>query len=89
MDNWKLESWSDYWKLFDHLCLALTKNKKEEIASELRSTQKYVTGLSDGWYEPLEHFQTTIDNNMKMLDHGEKTLADFLIKSLKESLNKR
>ena len=89
MENWKLESWTDYWKLFDRLCLALAENKNEEIVSELKNAQKHVNGLSDGWHEFLEHFQTTIDNNMKMLDHEEKRLADLLLKSLKQSLDKR
>ena len=45
MDNWKLESWADYWTLFDELSLTLTENKKEKIVGELKDAQKYVDGL--------------------------------------------
>lgn len=62
MDKYELSGWSDYWNLFDKLCSTLKNNAKEAIVTELKDAQKYVNGLSDGWYEFSNHFQLTISS---------------------------
>jgi len=89
MNNWKLESWTDYWKLFDQLCSTLSNNKKEEIVHQLKDAQKYVNGLIDGWHEFLSHFKTTIEKNISLLNQEERRLSDFLINTLNKSLNRQ
>jgi hypothetical protein len=86
MGNWKIEHWTDYWKLFEQLCSSLIRNEKEDIVSKLKDAQKYVNGLSDGWYEFLNHFQMTIISNRSRLNQEESELSDFLLSTLKKSL---
>ncbi len=88
MHNWKLDSWIDYWKLFDELCLTLEKNGKGHIVHDLKDGQKYVNGLTDGWYEFLNSFKNVVKENQEMFNIKEQELADFLIKSL-EKLHRR
>ena len=89
MNNWKLDGWADYWKLFEQLCSSLIKNEKGEIVSKLKDAQKYVNGLSDGWYEFLNHFQMVINNHQSQLNQEERELSDFLLSNLKKSLNRQ
>ena len=89
MSNRILESWADYWKFFDELCLTLAKNDKQNIVDDLKDAQKYVNGLTDGWYEFLYSFQNVVKDNHEMFNVDEQELADFLIKSLEQSLRRR
>jgi hypothetical protein len=86
MGNWKIEHGTDYWKLFEQLCSSLIRNEKEDIVNKLKDAQKYVNGLSDGWYEFLNHFQMTIISNRSRLNQEEIELSDFLLSTLKKSL---
>src|SRR5690606_37423449 len=49
-----VESWEEYWKLFDNLCNSLNLDNKQFIVTELKDAQQYVNGLTDGWYEFLD-----------------------------------
>jgi len=82
------QTWDDYWKNFDQLCSMLTMNNKTKIETELQKAKRYVNGLTDGWYDFLNAFTAIIDNNKKDLSTEEHQLAEFLLSSLKKSLNK-
>lgn len=82
----KIETWADYWDLFDKLCLSLIDRGRGEIASILRETQQYVNGLTDGWHEFLIRFQQTLDRNIEFLNGYERDLGNCLIKELKQTL---
>jgi hypothetical protein len=88
MNEAELKSWDDYWKLFDNLCETLCNNNKKEIAHQLKEAQKYVNGLSDGWYEFLFHFKRTVESNIELLDEKERKQSELLITSLHHSLNR-
>lgn len=82
----KIETWADYWGLFDKLCLTLTKNGRGEVTAALQEAQQYVNGLTDGWHEFLIHFQQTIDRNKECLNGYERELSDYMIKMLRQRL---
>ena len=86
MDEKKIESWTDYWKFFDKLCLTLEQNKKHEIVGELKETQKYVNGMTEGWYELLKGCEADINENRQALTKEEGEASTFLIKTLIQSL---
>lgn len=82
----KIESWADYWGLFDKLCLSLIDHGRGEVAATLREAQQYVNGLTDGWHEFLVRFQQVVDNNNESLNGYERDLGNCLIKMLNQSI---
>ncbi|NTS43922.1 hypothetical protein HRG84_23785 [Flavisolibacter sp. BT320] len=89
MGNWKLEDWTDYWKLFEQLCSSLKTNGKDEMVGKLKDAQQHVNGLSDGWYEFLNNFQSAISSNHSKLNQEERELSDFLVSTLKKALSRQ
>ena len=66
MNNDTSNAWQDYWKTFDNLIEQLSADNKTEIIADFKDAQKYVNGLTDGWYEfkySFEKFET--DSNCK------------------------
>jgi hypothetical protein len=59
----KIETWADYWNLFDNLCHSLTGHNHAEVAVSVQEAQKYVNGLTDGWHEFLHCFQQVMKHN--------------------------
>ena len=60
---------------------------KHHIVIELRKAQSYVNGLTDGWYDFLNAFEKTLEN-----EKGEgqaQKLAESLIETLKLRLENR
>ena len=77
----------DYWKTYDALCQDVQQNGNEELAYKLKDIKGYVNGLTDGWYEFLYAFETTIDQSRALsVEHHEK--GRLLIDTLKENLKK-
>ena len=84
-----LKSWQDYWKLFDTLIELLKADGKESIASDFLETQKYVTGLTDGWHDYKNAFEKSLLTNKPSMTSEELQIAKFLLSSIKESLRGR
>ena len=84
-----LTSWSDYWVLFDNLVNLMLEEKQEEVAHELKDVQKYVNGMTDGWYDFKSGFEKVIMSNKANLTKVQLDLADFLLTSLNTSLQHR
>jgi hypothetical protein len=89
MKDYKLTSWQDYWKIFDELIEHLTSDNKSEIIAEFKEAQKYVNGLTDGWYEFKFALEKTINSNTQNMTEEENQIADFLLKTLTKSLTNR
>ena len=77
----------DYWKKFDLLCTELATEGKQNLVAELRNAQSYVNGQTDGWYDFLDSFETTIVKHE--LKGQTKKLAIKLIEILKHRLENR
>ena len=89
MKDYKLTGWQDYWKIFDELIEHLTSNNKSEIIAEFKEAQKYVNGLTDGWYEFKFALEKTINSNTQNMTEEENQIADFLLKTLTKSITNR
>jgi len=81
----KIEGWPEYWTYYDSLCKTIND---EELMSELHEAKKYVNGMTDGWYDFLNAFESAI-NNSSGLGSEQKELSEQLIKELKETLKNR
>jgi len=77
----------DYWEKYNLLCSELEYQGKHNIVTELRTAQSYVNGLTDGWYDFLNAFEKTIENE-KVEGQAQK-LAETLIETLKLRLENR
>ena len=84
-----IKSWSDYWKIFDNLCLSLTNQGKTKIVQEFKEAQKYVNGLTDGWFDFLDKFKTSYQDNLNDLEIEDKEKSKLLIDALSASLKGR
>jgi hypothetical protein len=89
MKEYTLTGWQDYWKIFDELIEQLTSDNKAEIIVEFKEAQKYVNGLTDGWYEFKFALEKTINSNTQNMTEEENKIADFLLKTLTKSLTNR
>jgi hypothetical protein len=89
MRDFSLLGWQDYWKLFDELISLLNSDNKEEISAELKDAQKYVNGLTDGWYEFKFAFEKVLQSNRVKMTSEQTEVADFLMVTLNKSLKNR
>lgn len=89
MKDFALASWQDYWKIFDELISLLNIDDQLEIVSEFKDAQKYVNGLTDGWYEFKFAFEKSLKSNSQNMTNEQNQIADFLLSSLTKSLNNR
>jgi len=84
-----LMNWEDYWKIFDQLINLLEANNLASIISEFKDSQKYVNGLTDGWYDFKFAFEKTLTANRHNLTEEQMFIADFLLEEVKKSLANR
>lgn len=89
MKDYKLNGWQDFWKIFDELIDLLHSDKKTIIIDEFKDAQKYVNGLTDGWYEFKFAFEESLKSNRQHLTAEQNEIADFLIMTLNKSLTNR
>ena len=81
----KIEGWSEYWNYYDSLCKSIND---EELINELNEAKKYVNGMTDGWYDFLNAFESAISNSSG-LNSKQQALSEQLIKELKGTLKNR
>jgi len=81
----KIEGWSEYWNYYDTLCKSIND---EELINELNEAKKYVNGMTDGWYDFLNAFESAISNSSG-LNSKQQTLSEQLITELKGTLKNR
>lgn len=89
MKEYKLTSWQDYWIIFDELIEYLTSDNKSEIIVEFKEAQRYVNGLTDGWYEFKFALEKVINSNKQNMTKEQNQIADFLLTTLTKSLTNR
>lgn len=81
----KIEGWSEYWNYYDSLCKSIND---EELIKELNEAKKYVNGMTDGWYDFLNAFESAISNSSG-LNSKQQALSEQLITELKGRLKNR
>ncbi|MBN9337204.1 MAG: hypothetical protein J0I88_05060 [Chryseobacterium sp.] len=88
----KITNWEEYWKNYDLLISKIEKGNLYKIAIDLRTAKSYVNGLTDGWYDFSEAFESIINNNKNSFSNEEIEVITLLLKHLKngtkKSLNK-
>ena len=89
MRDYKLAGWQDYWEIFDELIEQLLSENKSEIIAEFKDAQKYVNGLTDGWYEFKFAFEKALNSNRQNITEEQNKIADFLLTTLNKSLTNR
>ncbi|OYU96562.1 MAG: hypothetical protein CFE21_09260 [Bacteroidetes bacterium B1(2017)] len=89
MIEYKVTGWQDYWKIFDELIEHLTSDNKSEIIAEFKEAQKYVNGLTDGWYEFKFALEKAINSNTQNMTAEQNQIADFLLSTLTKSLTNK
>jgi len=89
MKDFKLNDWQDFWKIFDELIDLLSSDNKTIIIVEFKDAQKYVNGMTDGWYEFKFAFEKSLKSNRQHLTAEQNEIAEFLITTLNKSLTNR
>jgi len=89
MEKLKINSWSDYLLIFDRLINLLESENKDNIVLDLKDAQKYLNGLTDGWYEFKFAMEKTIKSNRLQMSAEQIQIAKFLTTTLDESLSNR
>lgn len=88
-ENYQITSWLEYWKIFDDLIDLLNSENKTDIALEFINAQKYVNGLTDGWYEFKSAFENSLNANRQNFTVEQNHIANFLLSTLNKSLTNR
>jgi len=81
--------WKNYWKIFDELIELLKADNQKKIISEFIEAQKYVNGLTDGWYEFKFAFEKTLKTYRQNMTEEQKHIANILLTNLNEYLSNR
>jgi hypothetical protein len=89
MKEYSLNGWQDYWKIFDELIELLKADQHDQIISEFKDAQKYVNGLTDGWFDFKYAFEKSLQSNRTKMTVDQTDIADFLILTLNKSLTSR
>ena len=89
MDTINISSWEDYWKLFDLLVNKVKQHGQMQIVAELKEAQKYVNGLTDGWFEFKGAMELIFEANKSMMTSDEINIIKILIETLNRSLADR
>lgn len=89
MGKYKLDNWQDYWVLFDSLILLLQADEKAILIAELKDAQRYVNGLTDGWFEFKFAFEKSVKKYRHDMSSAQIEIADFLLLELNKSLSNR
>jgi hypothetical protein len=89
MDKFIINSWQDYWLLFDRLIDKLNTERNDQLIAEFKNAQRFVNGLTDGWYEFKFAFEKSLNSNRDMMTQDQLEIADFLILSLSKSLKNK
>lgn len=63
MKEYSVNNWQDYWKIFDKLIELLKADNQEQIILDFKEAQKYVNGLTDGWFEFKIAFEKSLQLN--------------------------
>jgi len=86
MKNYTLTSWQDYWEVFDKLIDLLNEDNKAEIILEFKDAQKFVNGLTDGWYEFKFAFENALKSNRQKMTIEQNHIANFLLETSNKPL---
>lgn len=86
---YKVQSWEDYWELYNQLINFLTASKEELVVAELKEAQKYVNGFTDGWHDFKNEFERVILSYRSKLTAEQLRLAEYLLMTLRQSLANR
>ena len=77
---------NDYWIKYQEFCDNLKLKGELEIVERLADAQKYVNGMTDGWYEFLSKLRLTRkDFNTRLSNEDLKTI-DYLIERIDKRL---
>lgn len=88
--HFECNSWDDYWSIFNNLIESLkSDNNKDNIVLELKDAQKYVNGLTDGWFDFKSAFEKVLKNNNTNMTENQIQIFKFLIYELKKVLKNR
>ncbi|WP_336616969.1 hypothetical protein [Bacteroides acidifaciens] len=79
---------SEYWELYQLLYFNI-KKENELLARQLKQTQLYANGLTDGWYNFLTSFKEVISENSNNIKSDDFILANLLITTLENYLKSR
>jgi hypothetical protein len=84
-----MTSWDDYWKTFDLLIDKLTQEGQGQIVNELKDVQRYVNGMTDGWFDFKAGMEKTLELNKAKMTADQVDILNDLIEELIDSLNRR
>ena len=85
----KIASWDDYWREFDLLVDNLKLNGQGQLVKEFKDAQKYVNGLTDGWFDFKAEMEKTLQLNKTKMTSDQVDIANNLIEKLNDSLTRR
>ena len=85
--KFNLSSSQDYWDLFNELIELLEADNKTSIVSDFKNAQKYLNGLTDGWYEFKYALEKSLKSNRQLMTEKQINITEFLISSLNQSLS--
>ena len=62
-----INTWDDYWKIFEDLCISLKNQGNTKMIEELFFARLPANGLTDGWNDFLREFKNVYDRILNTL----------------------
>jgi hypothetical protein len=84
-----MKSWDDYWIAFDLLIGKLKQEGQGQIINELKDAQRYVNGMTDGWFDFKIAMEKTLELNRTKMTVEQVDILNELIQKLNNSLTRR
>jgi len=84
-----MTSWDDYWKTFYLLIDKLKQEGQGQIVTELKDAQRYVNGMTDGWFDFKMGMEKALELNKAKMTPDQVDILKDLIEGLTDSLNRR
>lgn len=89
MKEYEINEWKDYGTIFEELIDLLNTNNQSNIALRFQDCQKYLNGLTDGWFDFLSTFRNVVEIYEKDLAKEQILITKFLITTLDNILKNR
>ena len=89
MKKYSVNSWQDYWTIFNDLIELLKADHHDQIILEFKDAQTYVNGLTDGWFEFKFAFEKSFNSHRTKMSNDQVDIVNFLIATLNKTLTYR
>lgn len=89
MKEYILNSWQDYWEIFDELIKLLKTSNDKDLIFDFIQAQQHVNSLTDGWYDYKFSLEKALEKNRHYMTEEQIQISELQISEINKSLTNR